>query len=199
MAATARRSHSWDIISIMALRIPKGCVDLTAEHGTTTFAVIGVARRSVPTDTERQAAYHEAGHAVCGRTLGLASGGATIEPDGVGHANVAGHLSIHNDFIASGGYRDFLSSVFLKMQVCLAGPEAERIAFGDCDARGDMVQIRELCRRYNISMVDVVDRQLRPQVHGLLLQHWSTVEAVAAALFEKKTLSGAEIDKLCNF
>ena len=68
--------------------------------------------------------------------------------------------------------------------------------FGDCDARGDMHMIEELCARYFISGEDV--NQLQPQVHSLLIKHWPKVEAVAAPLLEKKTLSGAEIDVLVH-
>ena len=175
------------------LRLPPNCIDVTSEHRGTTFTLVGLSRTG-DNVTIKRTAYHEAGHAVCGRTLGLASGGATIEPDGVGHAMVAGHHTIHDDFIASGGYRDFLSSVFLKLQVCLAGPEAERIAFGDCDARGDMRMI-ELCRRYSISIVNDVER-LQPSVHALLTKHWRSVEVVAEALMARRTLTGAEIDAL---
>ncbi|MGA8694758.1 MAG: hypothetical protein WB689_13120 [Xanthobacteraceae bacterium] len=108
------------------------------------------------------------------------------------HATVAGHHTIHNDFIASGGYR---GSVYLKIQVCLAGPEAERIAFGDCDARGDMRMIEELCTRYFIADADV--ERLRPSVHALLTKHWRSVEVVAEALLSRRTLAGSEIDALC--
>jgi ATP-dependent Zn protease len=76
-------------------------------------------------ELSKRCAYHESGHVVMGRVLALACGGATIVPDGTGldgSATVAGHHPIHSDFIASGGYRDFLSSVFLKLMVCLAGP-----------------------------------------------------------------------------
>jgi ATP-dependent Zn protease len=84
--------------------VTNGCIDVTTEHGTTTFAVIGVARRSVSTETERRVALHEAAHAVVGRLLDLDCGGASITPDARGydgHAFVAGHHAIHNEFIAS--------------------------------------------------------------------------------------------------
>jgi len=161
------------------------------------ISTVGVGR-SVGTDniSIKRTAFHKAGHAVCGRTLGLASGGATINP-GTGHAVIAGHHTLHNDFIASGGYRDFLSSVFLKLMVCLAGPEAETIAYGDADARGDVHMIKEFCARYYIATTDV-DR-LRPQVHALLTKHWGSVEAIAEALMSRRTLTGAEIDTLVAF
>jgi ATP-dependent Zn protease len=143
----------------------------------------------------RRAATHEAAHAVCGRILHLRSGGASIIPDGRGydgHAVVATALTINNDLIERGDYRDFRSAVLDKLMVCLAGPEAETMAFGDeGDARGDVRQIQQLQSRYYISDVDV--ERLRPQVHALLLRHWDKVEAVATALLERGTLSGEDI------
>jgi len=186
------------------LKMPPNCIDVGAQyHGTVTTLVGAEAFRKqiAASNSARRVAVHEAGHSVLARCLlgPACCGGATIIPDGNGldgHATVAGHHTIHNDFIARGEYRDFLSSVFLKLQVCLAGPEAERIAFGDCDARGDMRMIKQLCERYSISDDDV--ERLRPQVHALLTKHWDAVERVAAALLDKKTLTGVEIDALVH-
>jgi hypothetical protein len=115
-------------------------------------------------------------------------------PDGLGfdgHAMVATALDINNDLVELGQYRDFRSAVLDKICVCLAGPEAETIAFGDADASGDVRQIEQLQSRYYISDGDV--ERLRPQVRALLLQHWDKVEAVATALLERGTLSGEDI------
>jgi ATP-dependent Zn protease len=142
-------------------------------------------------------AYHEAGHAVCGRVLKLRCGGATIVPNGLGfdgHAIVAAPLTINDDLIKRGEYRDFRSSVLDKICVCLAGPQAETIAFGDADASGDVRQIKQWQSRYYISDADV--ERLRPQVHALLTKHWHSVEAVAAALLDRGTLSGEDIAAL---
>jgi ATP-dependent Zn protease len=139
-------------------------------------------------------ATHEAAPAVIGRVLKLRCGGATIIPDGNGydgHAVVATALDINNDLIKRGEYRDFRSSVLDKICVCLAGPEAERVKFGDADASGDVRQIKQLQSRYYISDADV--ERVRPQVHALLLRHWDKVEAVATALLERGTLSGEDI------
>jgi hypothetical protein len=75
---------------------------------------------------------------------------ATIVPNGLGvdgHAVVATALDINNDLIERGEYRDLRSSVLDKICVCLAGPEAERIKFGDADASGDVRQIKQSCNR----------------------------------------------------
>ena len=84
--------------------------------------------------------------------------------------------------------------MFLKLQVCLAGPEAERIAFDDCDARGDLDMIEDLCTRYFIAGDEV--KRLQPQVHALLTKHWRSVEVVAEALMARRTLACSEIDAL---
>jgi ATP-dependent Zn protease len=105
-------------------------------------------------------AYHEAGHAVCGRVLKLPCGGATIVPNGLGfdgHAVVAAALTINDDPIKRGEYRDFRSSVLDKICVCLAGPEAEIIAFGDeGDARGDQRMIGDL-RFFTIKILRILN------------------------------------------
>jgi hypothetical protein len=107
---------------------------------------------------------------------------------------VATAISINNDLIERGGYRDFRSSVLDKICVALAGPEAETMAFGDAEASGDMRQIERLCERYYISAAEV--ERLRPQVHELLIKHWRSIEAVAVALLRHGALSGADIDAI---
>ena len=75
-------------------------------------------------------------------------------------------------------------------------PEAETIAFGDADMRGDQCMIDDLQLRYSISARDV--ERLQQQVHSLLIKHWDEVERVAAELLDKKTLTGREIDALVH-
>jgi|ERR1700687_716322 len=172
------------------LRMPPNCIDATEQYRGTVITLVGaeVFRKQI---TERRAAIHEAAHAVCGRILGFACGGAAITNDGTGSATVDGVLTGHQDLIRRGAHQDFRSSVLDKLMVCLAGPEAERVKFGDADARGDMRQIKRLQSRYSISDADV--ERLRPQVHALLLRHWDKVEVVATALLERGTLSGEAI------
>jgi hypothetical protein len=104
---------------------------------------------------------------------------------------VASALAINDDLIKRGEYRDFRSSALDKICVCLAGGQAETIAFGDAEDSGDMRQIKQLQSRFYISDGDV--ERLRPQVRALLLRHWDKVEAVATALLERGSLSGADI------
>ena len=79
--------------------------------------------REVHTDIMiKRTAYHESGHAVCGRLLGFVCGGAAIRADGRGSANVASMFSLHWDLTRG---RDIQSLAFDKITVCWAGPVAE--------------------------------------------------------------------------
>ncbi|MFY9772827.1 MAG: hypothetical protein WAK04_21645 [Xanthobacteraceae bacterium] len=164
--------------------------------------------REVHTDIMiKRTAYHESGHAVCGRLLGFVCGGAAIRADGRGSANVASVHSLHwvRDFSSpSEGFSltdfrsDVLSSVVDKLTVCWAGGEAERIVFGDADDRGDLRQIKQLQLKYYVEDRDI--EAARARARELLLQPkiWATVERVVANLLKKKILNGAEIDKICR-
>jgi hypothetical protein len=127
-------------------------------------------------DAAARAAYHESGHAIVARTLGLVCGGAGIAPDQsycyVGPASLTDNL-----------------------MVAFGGVEAEIRRFGSANAdqaRGDLEMIDRYARRYNIPGHQV--EGLRPRVRALLKQHWPRVERVAAALALARTLTGAEID-----
>jgi hypothetical protein len=69
------------------------------------------------------------------------------------------------------------------------------IKFGSADAmHGDLLQIENLAARFLIADVDV--ERARARAGELLRKHWDAVEWVAAALLDKKTLTGAAIDAL---
>ena len=184
------------------LKMPPGCRDVTSQHGGTVFALVGVGSgMAASDDTLRRVALHEAGHAVVGRLLKIKCAGASIIPDGRGYegsAVVAGHHTLHRDLIERGQYQDFLSSVYLKIMVTIAGSEAEKIAgFDDADLGGDdRAHVLDLCQRYSISDATVED--LRHRTHSLLVQHFHKVEAVAQALLASpsRSLTGDAIDAL---
>lgn len=153
--------------------------------------------------SRRRAAIHEAAHAVIGRVLKFDCGPASINPDGTGSAAVAAVHSLHWDYHERGG--DILASVFDKITVCWAGPVAEDIKFGGyligdpdrgVDDRGDRRQIESLARRFYVSDQDVAAAHARAR--ELVLLHWDKIEAVASALLEKQSLTGREIDQICN-
>jgi len=187
--------------SMSKLKMPANCIDVTMKHGTTTFAIIGVGAKDANFASfarrpnwppSKRVAYHEAGHAVCGRILGFACGGASITNDGSGSAKVAGALSLCWDLTRG---QDIQSSALDKITVCWSGPVAEEIKFGSADdVRGDLAQIKQLAARYFVQDHDV--ERARARAHELVTKHWNDVECVATALLEKKTLWGAEIDAL---
>ena len=135
---------------------------------------------------------HEAAHSVIGRALGFDCGAASIRADGTGSAAVAPVFSLHWDVTRG----DILSSVLDKLTVCWAGPLAEIIVFGNADDRGNVAQIKSLATKYYVQDRDIA--AARERARGLLVLHWDKVEAVAATLLEKKTLTGGEIDALVH-
>jgi ATP-dependent Zn protease len=97
--------------------------------------------------TIKRAAWHESAHAIVGRVLKFDCGGASITAHGSGSANVATAVSLHWNITDS----DIHTSVMKKIIVCCAGGEAERIAFGDANDRGDLRQIKQLQLKYYVS------------------------------------------------
>lgn len=111
------------------LRFPENCIDVTDQARGTVITLVGevvhkqkiaMAKKQVRdlpaadrelhlsegTDDSHRAAWHEAGHAIIGRVLGVQCGQATIAADGVnGYAIAAGQHAIHNDLIATGAYQ----------------------------------------------------------------------------------------------
>ena len=192
------------------LRMPPNCIDATEQYRGTVITLVGaeVFRKQI---TERRAAIHEAAHAVCGRILGFACGGAAISNDGTGSATVAPVFSLHWDYHARG---DIMSSVLDKITVCWAGPVAEDImmqrhkvpmhdataqmADAFTDDRGDLAQIKQLQAKYYVEDRDIEAARARARELLTEPKTWAAVERVAAALLEKRTLTGSEIDALVH-
>jgi ATP-dependent Zn protease len=132
-------------------------------------------------DAERSA-YHEAGHAVAGRALGLPCGRATIVPKQGEHAGYA--------IVGSRG-----APVQHRIVVGMAGAAAEAEYFGAAVCDGvDGERIDRLIVQTGLSE-GTLDR-LRQQTHALLSRHWNSVERVAEALLVRRRLAGHEIDAL---
>ncbi len=92
---------------------------------------------------------------------------------------------------------DVMSAVTDKICVCWSGGEAERIMFGDGNDSGDRRQIQQLQLKYYVSDQDI--EAARARARELLIKYWDAVERVAAALLDKKILSGAEKTGKCPF
>ena len=149
-------------------------------------------------------AVHEAGHAVIGRVLGFPCGRATIVPDPdkgtEGCAQV--DTSLETWFNCESTRSEFVlhrASII----VSLAAEEAEMDVLGSAsdgyDADNESVM---LCA---MEMSDValdpdqrVMQRLRRQTARLVRKHRDKIERVAAALMERRTLSGGEIDELMH-
>ena len=146
-------------------------------------------------------AYHEAGHAVIGRVLGMTCGGATIVPNyeelEAGHAITHVERSI-SDWDARGRWRGG-SMHRARIMVLMAGRESEIEVFGkDPDAEfGDGYDLREIDRTIEEADVDEPKLvKLRSKTRGLVRRHRTAITAVAKALIRKCTLSAEQIDQL---
>jgi hypothetical protein len=146
-----------------------------------------------------RAAHHEAGHAVGFFTLGLGIELTTIEVDY--QCQTAGKTAPRKS-----------GPPLSHAIACLCGPEAtkrwapERLDWRD-GAETDLRQAEEFIRA-------IVDERPSPGPHAHAIQcaslmlsararaaelvtwHWSTIEIIARALLEQKTLTGATLERL---
>jgi hypothetical protein len=170
-------------------------------------------------------AIHESGHTIVSRWLGLPLGGATIvqtdEYGGLVFGPGADSLNVTRTSLReeaqlqcdgamellppAGCRRDSTSSwwVYAQSQILglMAGFAAEELAGFSRDLEAQSTDI-EIARIYARTIVLSEDAGLsflaacRADAIKILRDHWSAVEAVAAALDEKKTLDGVEIDAI---
>jgi hypothetical protein len=131
----------------------------------------------------RATAYHEAGHCVIGRILGLRGGGAYLAADRGG-----GCAIIYS--------RDAAPDALLMIR--MAGPLAETLFSADDDiAPGDRVdraRVQAIVDAHGLSARDVLALQLA--TCDLLLRHERAVRKVAVWLKVRGKLDGALIDEL---
>jgi ATP-dependent Zn protease len=151
----------------------------------------------------RRAAYHEAGHAVAHRVVGMVCGEASIVPDyktmSCGFAVAADPWVVYSAWARRGKLRGFHIESILRGRIIgyMAGREAEIIAFGTRHEIGDgddRLQIAMMAKEAGISETTL--GRLRSKVGPLLRRHWRKAERVAESLLIRKTLSGPEIDAL---
>jgi ATP-dependent Zn protease len=150
----------------------------------------------------RRTAYHEAGHAVIHRAMGMVCGEASIVPNfdtmTAGYAIAADHYVTGREWERRGKVRDWRSILRGRIIGYMAGREAEIIAFGRKRKKygdgDDLLQIALMAEEADVS--EAYLERLRPKVGPLLRHHWPKVEAVAEALLIRKTLSGSEIDAI---
>jgi hypothetical protein len=169
----------------------------------------------------RSTAFHEAGHAVTAAVLGLETEKVSIEPsaDDAGCHKLADaeyeRVSSAERVFAQLEMPGFDGCRFeakeeadqllrRHMMVVQAGEEAQRRAvpasFRHHHVRaGDHGRIIDLALRLtggNSDAVEALDQDIRSETKRLLDEHWRAVEAVAEALLERRTLSGAEVQRL---
>ena len=146
-------------------------------------------------------AYHEAGHAVIGRVLGMTCGVATIVPDyealESGHAITNVDRSI-SDWDARGRWR-WVSMFRARIMMLMAGRESEIEVFGkDADAQfGDACDLHEIDGSLDEANVDgsQLDRW-RMRTRGLVRRHRDAITKVATALLKHRVLSAEQIDEI---
>ncbi len=159
--------------------------------------------RKTRTKTDLKAtAYHEAGHAVIGRVLGLSAGRVTIRPDYKTDTAGVAVGTTPTAFCAKNPERDEYAVVRAWIMTTMAGAETEaallgRVALGDGD---DRLQIGLMMEEYiSDADWDTVETCLRRMTRTLIWQHEALIERVAKALLAKTSLSGKMVDKLVGF
>lgn len=161
--------------------------------------------------TERQrqrTAYHEAGHAVMRLQLGRRPTRASIKPraadNSLGHvAHLGTKLDV--DWIDPRDWR-LQRWAETEIMVAMAGGEAERIYSGRCYHAGCAADSRRVSEivlrteglndRRQLAFVTWLREKTRDRLGNSLV--WLRVEAVAAALMQRETLTGAEIRQVCE-
>jgi hypothetical protein len=153
----------------------------------------------------RATAYHEAGHAVMRLELGRGVTRATVKPEGEALGRVRHRPSkLDTDYPGvDWPYRRWAET---EVMTLLAGPEAEEQLIGrrnDVGASSDDAKVLEIAveaEGYGEERRDAYLEWLRLKVRDFVAHahFWIQVEAVAAALLERETLTGAEIRQICR-
>jgi ATP-dependent Zn protease len=148
-------------------------------------------------------AYHEAGHAVIGRVLGLKCGAVTIDPDddSIGHAIVHDPWLTAQDWEDREHFRDPASAFRGTIMARMAGREAELEILGFQGDEGhyhdDELQIAWLLEDAEPwGDPDRFKSRLRAKARGLVRRHRRSIERVARALLERGALAREAIDTL---
>jgi ATP-dependent Zn protease len=176
-------------------------------------ALSGFAEGAVAYDmeTSREVAYHEAGHAVIGRILGLTCGSATIVPDyddgSAGNAVTEIERSAE-DWDCRGRPGRWVSLCRARIMMLMADRESEieclgkngNDAFGDGeDLRGIQDTISEAFSLEEFEDEAFLARMLttmRAKTRGLVRRHRNAIAQVASALIKHGSLDERQIDSI---
>ena len=167
--------------------------------------------------------WHEGAHAVAARALGCEFGGVTVEPandygglcwpsssksleEGANRSDVERICSRVREMVPPpGASREWAAIWFLhardEVVIKLAGLVGERLRYGheftrDAPGACDVVEARALAETLVVApeAVEELLRYCQTEAEAVVRKHWSSVEAVAAALEQCSTLSAAEIE-----
>jgi cell division protease FtsH len=160
-------------------------------------------------DNRRIAAYHEAGHAVCARLLGV----TIVEAKGKGkRLHVLSRSAGHD----ARGMPDFRRGLESDIQVSLAGAIAQQLyspqSYDESQVQDDLQNAGQAAIRHCLEIgngelgdafrfegelpeaAEKLVQQLYEPTINLIKENWHKVERVAAAFLEHGELTQAEID-----
>lgn len=152
----------------------------------------------------RSTAIHEAGHAVIQFVLGLGQEGATIVPDeDTGLDGSATHGSM--DYLDRMSFWNEQIFLFLQVIADYAGLEAQRQIFPQDDdedrAEDDYDSIHDritTIANMDDEEVDLWYKLAKRRVFLMVKYYRPEIEAVSAALMDRRTLSGDEVRELID-
>jgi hypothetical protein len=149
-----------------------------------------------PLNDKRHTAYHEAGHAVIGRVLGMNCGCTTIEADEEG----AGYSTVEDPYETQGWeeigkFREIKSAFTGRVMTFMAGREAEVEFFGRSQG-GDGNDRRQIALMLKEISAASKESRLRKKTRALVKRHRIKVEAIARELIKSKRLSARKIDAI---
>lgn len=156
--------------------------------------------RATEADEDRIAAFHEAGHAVVASAQGVGIEYATIEHEEGERGRIA--LDQEPGLLAS------VAGMERLIRVSLAGPIAQQRACGDAAidqerAGADMIIVRALfivISGGNVAGFPQFITRLRAETEALIFEplNWARMLSVAAALVERRMLTGEELHDVIN-
>lgn len=152
----------------------------------------------------RYIAIHEAGHAVVGRAVTLPCGEATIVPSdplgSSGNAIVATADMAWREWELREKFRDYASACRARILAAMAGHEAEAVILCSAECCDEVDRAISAAEMTDLGIPDgreaAVEARLRQATRQLVRRHRADIERVAAALLERETLTGPEIDAM---
>jgi ATP-dependent Zn protease len=151
-------------------------------------------------EAELLTAFHEAGHAVMAELCGQHITKVEIEGD-EDHTGSFESLRFPPDPSEADSPEAAASTVEARLKCVLAGTVAEAMVSGR-DQWDESSEDIELAVRLAMQLVDDCEdvlpllSDIRDELTGELQRNWDAVEALAAELLNRKSLTGAEVRKL---